>query len=210
MIDIQLDLINCGLKFFRSSGPSVKINISEVALLKITGLVEAFDGEVGWHGTVNRTAANTFTIEDIFVYPQDASAASIDTDQLKYEMWLMSQDDDIFKRLRMHGHSHANFSSTPSAKDDRHRKGLTAQLTPGMFYIFMIFNKDYKTHSYVHYSPEKPHGPENVKLYVTLSGKRMPFKKLSIKTLKHLLDCDMVREFVAAARKAINEGRMAC
>ena len=29
----------------------VKIDITENALLKIAGLIEAFDGEVGWHGT---------------------------------------------------------------------------------------------------------------------------------------------------------------
>jgi len=193
----------------RSTGPLIEINISEIALLKMAGLIEAFDGEVGWHGTVTQTAKNTFTIEDIFVYPQNASAASIDTDQLKYEMWLMSQEDDVFRQLRMHGHSHANFSVIPSAKDDRHRKGLTAQLKPEMFYIFMIWNKDYKTHSYVHYNPDYPYGPEKTKLYITLSGKRMPFKKLSIKTLMHLLDCDMVKEFVVAAREVVNEGRMA-
>jgi len=209
MIDIQLNLFNCKSGVLRPTRPTIKINISEVALLKTVGLIEAFDGEVGWHGTVNRTAKNTFTIEDIFVYPQDASAASIDTDQMKYEMWLMAQEDNVFSRLRMHGHSHVNFSPTPSSKDDRHRKGLTAQLTPEMFYLFMIWNKDYKTHSYVHFSPDCPHGPEKVKLYSTLSGKRMPFKRLSVKTLKRLLDCDMVREFVAAAREVVNEGRMA-
>ena len=210
MINIQLSLFNCDFNLLRLTGPTIKINISEVALLKIVGLVESFDGEVGWHGTVNRTAANTFTIEDIFVYPQDASAASIDTDQHKYEMWLMGQEDNVFNRLRMHGHSHVNFPPTPSSKDDRHRKGLTAQLTPDMFYIFMIWNKDYKTHSYIHYGSSCLHGSEKVKLYVTLSGKRMPFKKMPVKTLKHLLDCDMVKEFVATAREVVNEGRMAC
>jgi len=210
MIDIQLSLSNCSFNLLRSTGPSIKINISEVALLKMAGLVEAFDGEVGWHGTVNRTAKNTFNIEDIFVYPQDASAVSIDTEQLKYEMWLMSQEDDVFNRLRMHGHSHVNFSPRPSSKDDRHRKGLTAQLTPGMFYIFMIWNKDYKTHSYVHYGPDYPHGPDKVKLYITLAGKRMPYKKLPVKKLKRLLDCDTVRKFVAAAREVVNERKVAC
>jgi hypothetical protein len=143
------------------------------------------------------------------VYPQDASAASIDTHQHQYEMWLMGLESDVFNNLRMHGHSHVNFSARPSCKDDRHRRGLTAQLTPGMFYLFLIWNKEYKTHTYVHYKPDNPHGPENVRLFVTLSGKRTPFKKLSVKMLRHLADNQSVKGFVSAAREVVNEGRVA-
>jgi hypothetical protein len=109
----------------------------------------------------------------------------------------------------MHGHSHVNFSVTPSFKDDRHRKGLTAQLTPDMFYLFLILNKGYKAHTYVHYTPDFPYGPENVRLYATLAGKRIPFKNLPIKRLKRMLDNQMVRDFVSAAREVVNEERVA-
>ena len=205
---IPLNFIKNNLSLLHTANPTINIDVSEMALLKMAGLIEAFDGEVGWHGTVNRTAENAFVVEDILVYPQDASAASIDTDQHKYEMWLMGQEDNIFKRLRMHGHSHVNFSATPSSKDDKHRNGLTAQLAPGMFYLFLIWNKKYQTHTYVQYKPDSPYGPENIKLYVTLAGKRIPIKKLPLRTLRRLLDCDMVKEFVAAARESVNEGRL--
>ena len=205
---MQLNLFNYYFNLFRTARPVIKINITEVALSKMTALVDAFEGEVGWHGTVNKLAENFFEIDDIIVYPQDASAASIYTDQRKYEMWLMGQPDDIFNRLRMHGHSHVNFSATPSSKDDRHREGLTAHLLPGMFYLFLILNKAYKTHTYVHYKPGIALGPENIRLYATVRGKRTLLKNLSRKTLGRLLDNQPIRDFVSGAKKIVNEGRV--
>ena len=62
------------LSFLSSLGFGVKIDITENALLKMAGLIESFGGEVGWHGTVRKTAKKAFVIDDILVYPQDAGA----------------------------------------------------------------------------------------------------------------------------------------
>ena len=209
MIKIKRDSNYKQLTLLCSLGSGIKIDITEKALLKMAGLIEAFGGEVGWHGTVNQTAKKAFSIDDILIYPQDATAASIDTEQQVYSMWLYGQEDDIFRRIRMHGHSHANFTVTPSCKDDRHRMGLTAQIKPGMFYLFMIWNKQYKLHNYAHIGSDAPLEPENIKVFITLDGKRMPFKRLPVKKLKRLLNCAMVNDFVTEARKIVNEGRAA-
>ena len=124
----------------------IALTLSETALLKTIGLIDAFDGEVGWHGTVKRMDKALFTVEDIFVYPQDTSMASVDTHQAPYEKWLYTQPNEVFNHMRMHSHSHFNFAVCPSVKDDLHRNKLVEQLSDDMFYIFMIWNKDYELH----------------------------------------------------------------
>ncbi|MDE6150096.1 MAG: hypothetical protein K2F81_08405, partial [Ruminococcus sp.] len=67
--------------------------------------------------------------------------ATVNTDQEKYEMWLMGHDDDVFNNIRMQGHSHVNMGVTPSTVDTSLYERILDQLDDTMFYIFMIWNK---------------------------------------------------------------------
>lgn len=121
------------------SDDKAHITVTEEAWGKIRQLVDQCDKEVGWHGTVERTSKNEFTIKDIFVFPQTVTAATVTSDETKYTMWLMEQPDDVFNSLRFHGHSHVNMGVSPSGVDTKYQDDILKNLND--FYIFGIFNK---------------------------------------------------------------------
>ena len=121
-----------------------KIFFTPEAWGKMKALVSSFDNEVAWHGVAYRDKDETkdnYYISDILVYPQEVTGATVNTDQEKYEMWLMSHDDDIFNNIRMQGHSHVNMGVTPSSVDKSLYERILDQIDDDMFYIFMIWNK---------------------------------------------------------------------
>lgn len=116
---------------------------SEDAWRKINALVDEFDTEVAWHGTVRRTddEISSFLVDDIVVYPQEVTGATVNTDQEKYEKWLMGLGAEMIRSLRFHGHSHVNMGTSPSSVDTEHQKNVIEELGDDDFYIFMICNK---------------------------------------------------------------------
>lgn len=115
---------------------------TEMAWQKMQTLVREFDKEVAWHGIAERCdEKDTYLISDILVYPQEVTGATVTTDQEKYQMWLMSQEDEVFNNIRMQGHSHVNMGVTPSGVDLNLYENILEQLDEDMFYIFMIWNK---------------------------------------------------------------------
>ena len=118
-----------------------KIIISTTAGLKMSELVRNCDGEVGWHGFVERPNKNTFIIKDIVVYPQTVTATTVDTDEAEYAVWLSQISTPDLKTMRFQGHSHVNMSCTPSGRDtDLFNKYLNS-LKQDDYYIFFICNK---------------------------------------------------------------------
>ena len=122
------------------------ITFSSVAFAKMVMLLQSFDSEVAWHGVAFRDESrkNSFLITDILVYPQEVSGSTVNTDQAAYTEWLYSFDDDVFNNIRMQGHSHVNFSTSPSGVDETHQEKILEQLDDDMFYIFMIWNKKFE------------------------------------------------------------------
>lgn len=121
-----------------------KVLFTPDAWRKMQALVSDFDKEVAWHGVAYRgedDSKDEYYITDILVYPQEVTGATVNTDQEKYEMWLMSHDDDVFNNIRMQGHSHVNMPVTPSGVDTSLYDRILEQLDDEMFYIFMIWNK---------------------------------------------------------------------
>lgn len=116
----------------------------EIAWTKMQALIREFDKEVAWHGVAKRGTDETkdeYFIDDIMVYPQEVTGATVNTDQEKYEMWLMQHDDEVFNNIRMQGHSHVNMGVSPSSVDTTHQEKILEQLEDDMFYIFVIWNK---------------------------------------------------------------------
>lgn len=114
------------------------------AYLKMITLVDSTTDEIGWHGVVERDG-HRFTVTDILVYPQVVTGSNIRTDQDAYNAWLMSQPDEIFNNIRYQGHSHVNFSVTPSdfgpGSDVHLYENILQTLRKTDYYIFMIINK---------------------------------------------------------------------
>lgn len=117
---------------------------TEKAWVKQQALIKEFDDEVAWHGIAYRgddEESDDYIIEDIMVYPQEVTGATVTTDQEKYQNWLYEQEDEVFNNIRMQGHSHVNMGVTPSGVDDALYENILEQLEGDMFYIFMIWNK---------------------------------------------------------------------
>ena len=118
------------------------IYITTAAYMKMMLYIRDTSTEIAWHGTVERNLEeNYYVIKDVFLYPQKLSAATVQTDQEKYQEWLDSLDDDTFNQLRFQGHSHVNFSPTPSGTDLAYYNDMLQVLPKNDYYIFMIMNK---------------------------------------------------------------------
>lgn len=131
-------------KTFGTVQRKATLYFTELAYLKMTMLVREFDKEVAWHGIAKRgddLSKDEYIISDILVYPQEVTGATVNTDQEKYQMWLMNHDDEVFNNIRMQGHSHVNMGTTPSSVDTSLYERILEQLDDDMFYIFLIWNK---------------------------------------------------------------------
>lgn len=111
------------------------------AYLKASLYVRETNVEIAWHGTVTRLNDTVFRIDDVFLYPQTIAAATVNTDQDKYNDWLINLDDDTANTMRLQGHSHVNMGVGPSAVDTAFYEEILQTLPPDDYYIFMILNK---------------------------------------------------------------------
>lgn len=130
-------------KTFDTIQRKANLYFTELAYLKMLTLVREFDKEVAWHGIAKRCEdeEDAYIISDILVYPQEVTGTTVNTDQEKYQMWLMNHDDEVFNNIRMQGHSHVNMGTTPSSVDTSLYDRILEQLNDDMFYIFLIWNK---------------------------------------------------------------------
>lgn len=137
---------NKSFKWKESEDDKAYITFTPVAFAKMVMLIQAYSSEVAWHGVVDYDpeVSNVFNIVDILVYPQLVDGSNANTDQAEYTNWLYGLEDDVFCRVRMQGHSHVNFGTTPSAVDTTHQESILSQLDDDMFYIFMIWNKKFE------------------------------------------------------------------
>ena len=122
-------------------GVKAHIVFTPEAYVKMVTLIYKYDSEVAWHGTVNRLAEDCFLITDILVYPQEVTGTTVNTDQDKYQQWIMEIDGEVFDKLHMQGHSHVTMQTSPSVTDLTHQEAILSQLDEDRFYIFMIWNK---------------------------------------------------------------------
>ena len=121
------------------------IYYSSLAWEKQNAVLREFDKEVAWHGVARRgddPEKDEYFIDDIMVYPQSVTAASVEMDTEEYAEWLMENcEDERFNNIRMQAHSHVNMGVTPSGVDLNHQEEILNMLDDDDFYIFMIWNK---------------------------------------------------------------------
>lgn len=173
-------------KTFNSLERKALLNFTETAWIKMKALVSEFDKEIAWHGIATRDkVADSYTISDILVYPQEVTGATVTTDQQEYQSWLMNFDDDIFNNIRMQGHSHVNMGVTPSGVDCSLYDRILDQLDDDMFYIFMIWNKS---------------GDKTIKIYDFKSNVLFETEDITIKVLKENIGLD---EFLSGAKSLV-------
>lgn len=127
--------------FVFRKGDRATVEFTHLAYSKMMALVDQFNTEIAWHGFVRRNGGDRFIIEDIAVYPQTVTGATVNTDQEAYDRWLMTIDGDAFNSMKFQGHSHVNMGTSPSSTDLQHQAKIISQLGGEGFYIFMIVNK---------------------------------------------------------------------
>lgn len=151
--ETQMKSMNCTdgkisyTETFKPTGDKATIWYTPDAYTKQIALIQEMDKEVAWHGVARRiedAEGFNYLISDIMVYPQEVTGATVDTDQAEYEKWMMNLDDDVYNNLRFQGHSHVRMSTGPSSVDLEHQFKIVQQLEDDMFYIFMIWNKEFK------------------------------------------------------------------
>ena len=132
--------------YWANDNSRATLRISPEAFSQMMLLIQSTNLEVGWHGIIKRVEENKsdFLLENILLYPQTVSAATIDADQTKYPLWAMKLPDEQFNNLRFHGHSHVMMATSPSGVDMSFREDLLGQFKDG-FYVFLIINKKLET-----------------------------------------------------------------
>jgi len=124
--------------------PEPKIIMTTDAHYKTKLLVDQFTSEVAWHMVVDRLDDNVLVIKDIVVFPQEVTGTTADGINGEYEMFLHQLEDEVFNKLRGHGHSHVNMGVTPSITDENYYTNLMTQVPD--YYITLVINKKGETH----------------------------------------------------------------
>jgi len=164
-----------------------KLMFTALAYLKMLSLVQHVSDEVAWHGFVERKADDLFLITDIVVYPQTVTGATVNTDQERYQRWIMEVDDEKFNNLRMQGHSHVNMACSPSPTDLNHQEQILQQLTGDSYYIFIIWNK---------------RGDHNIKIYDFANNTLYEDKDIEVGVIDEGFDLD---DFLAEADENVQK-----
>lgn len=114
--------------------------VTSAAYLKMITLINSSDKELAWYGTVTKVLHN-YLIEDIFVYPQTVTAATVDADEEKCAKWFMELPDETINKLRFQGHSHVKMGASPSGRDTNNWQQFANLLKPNEFYLLCIGNQ---------------------------------------------------------------------
>lgn len=126
------------------------VYITPNAYIKMRLLVDKCDKEVGWYGIVNKMPGleASYIIEDIIVYPQRVTGATVEQDDNEIFNFEMSLTTEQVNHKRFHGHSHVNMGTGPSGVDENFYQDLLTQVTD--YYIITITNKrnEYTTRFY--------------------------------------------------------------
>jgi hypothetical protein len=110
------------------------------AYVKMISLINSSNDELAWYGVASRVNNNYF-IEDILVYPQTVTSATVDADEEKCAKWFMELPDDVINNIRFQGHSHVNMTASPSGRDTNNWIQFANLLKPNEFMILCIGNK---------------------------------------------------------------------
>ena len=124
----------------------IKIYYDPQALCKIIRLVWAHDKEIGWNMVI-KPYEDGYKVYDILVYPQRVSASYIGVDNGQYTLWKAGLTDDEDANLFGQGHSHVNFGTFASGRDEKQQADEIENRGEG-FYFFQIWNKRLEVNSF--------------------------------------------------------------
>lgn len=127
------------------------IKFTETAYRKMMALVNASNQEIAWHGLVRKLQNPlVYEVYDIVCYPQHTTAATVESDDDNYPMWIMKQPEEVWNNIHLQGHSHVNMGVSPSGTDVENWTKLFDTVmadNTATFYIVMIINKAEKIYA---------------------------------------------------------------
>jgi hypothetical protein len=142
------DILNKYIEEQHIEEPTVYITPN--AYIKMRMLVDKTDKEIGWYGIVEQVPGleSSYIIEDIIVYPQKVTGATVEQDENRMFEFETSLTTEQVNHKRFQGHSHVNMSTTPSGVDENFYQDLLSQVND--YFIITITNKrnEYTTRFY--------------------------------------------------------------
>ena len=199
MFDGKLDF-TYKYEYEKNKFKKAKLWYTPEAWAKMTGLVDSFEGEVGWHGVIERLTDNEWMVSDIIVYPQTVTAAHVDTDEKEFHDWWMEQQEayaDQEVSLNFQGHSHVNMSVSPSATDLEDQQTKMADMKHHGFYVFTIQNKKREHKTWIYdYDNNVAYMPNDIDVDVMI---------YSNETLEGFLE--EAHDLVTTAKYTVNTGK---
>ena len=101
----------------------------------------------GFHGLVRRDdSGEGYIVYDILSYPQH--------DQTEYDIWLMSQEDEVFNHIRLLGRTHKGCGDISRINSDTaYMVKLVKKFqkdVPNKFYIFTIWNREMENYAAIY------------------------------------------------------------
>lgn len=121
--------------------PNAVLRIEDKAWMSIMYLVMSQEKEIGWRGFISSPEPGVYTLKNITIYPQEVGVATVEVNEKDLANWEEQLDDKEFNTMRLHGHSHVNFGTSPSSTDREHQKKIVDMLKINDYYIFIIVNK---------------------------------------------------------------------
>ena len=106
--------------------------------------------EVSWFGIILNEGNDVFKLVDIMFPPQICKPTFVETDDEKFPKWYFDtfiKSNDPSK-VRLHGHTHPNFSVTPSVTDVNQFKGIMQEVDD--YYIQFIINNSHNVFCALH------------------------------------------------------------
>lgn len=181
------------------------LEFTQDAMTKIKTLVKLCDKEIAWHGTVTKGGTKkkpVYTVTDVFMFPQEVTAATVKGIPSEYAVWNASLPDEIYSHMRFHGHSHVNMGVTPSGVDTNYQEEMLETLED--FYIFLIINKrDDMWTKIVDVQDNIVYDKEDIEVRVTGANK---FDDWAAKTIKeNLKEVTVVRQSTVTPAKTAHE-----
>ena len=121
-------------------GKAPALWITTDAYCKMRALIAKCQDEIGWFGTVEEVE-DGFMITNVMVPPQTVTSATVTSDEAEELKWRDALPDEVYNKLRFHGHSHVNMGVSPSTTDRAYRDEVIRNIPKEGYYIFLIANK---------------------------------------------------------------------
>lgn len=129
-----------------------KLIINHKAQLKIEiAMKHMRTTEVQWLGRIKETKKGNYVLVDIFFPPQDGSGAFVTTRDDEFPTWFHETfiKKNRHKEIRLHGHTHPYFMTSPSGTDQQQFREFMQQVDDYM--IQLILSNTYAPYCEIHY-----------------------------------------------------------